>query len=448
MSNAVHALLIGRMLAGKYVIESLVGCGGMGAVYRARQLSLDKWVAIKVLHREMAGEPKFVARFEREALSSSRLDHPNTLRVVDFGEEDGLLYLVMEYVEAEDLLAVMNREWPLSDERIVHILSQVLAALAMAHDLGIVHRDLKPENILVVAGADDDGLPVDVVKVCDFGIAKVDPRLDRESEAFEPRLTVDGLAIGTPDYMSPEQARGESVDGRSDLYSVGVVLYHLLAGRVPFTGDSPLGVALQQVSDDPRPPSRFRNVDPTLEAICLRALCKRPSDRFQTAREMRRALRMALDSPTARSSCSTPPLVITRSVPTPRRASSPTERIAIRARRPSVGSRFLQAALASGTGALVAIALSMAISPIRQGIKDSLGSRYDAAQTVATALVQESRAVEAMPRDLDPAREIDITVVDRPADDPASSCDAGAPRAEPVPIHRPGLANANLTLAR
>src|SRR5262245_3759964 len=170
MSNAVHALLIGRMLAQKYVIESLVGCGGMGTVYRARQLSLDKWVAVKVLHRDMANEPKFVARFEREALSSSRLDHPNSLRVLDFGEDAGLLYLVMKYVEAQDLLALMNREWPLSDERVVHVLSQVLAALAVAHDDGIVHRDLKPENILVIAGADDDGLPVDVVKVCDFGI--------------------------------------------------------------------------------------------------------------------------------------------------------------------------------------------------------------------------------------------------------------------------------------
>src|SRR6185436_17734601 len=242
MSNA--ALLIGRTLASKYFIESLVGCGGMGTVYRARQLSLDKWVAVKVLHRDMACEPKFVARFEREALSSSRLDHPNSLRVLDFGEDAGLLYLVVEYVEAEDLLAVMNREWPLSDVRVVHILSQVLAALAVAHDDGIVHRDLKPENILVLAGADDDGLPVDVVKVCDFGIAKMAAR-SRDSNAFEPRLTVDGLAIGTPDYMSPEQARGEPVDGRSDLYSVGVVLYHLLAGRTPFTGDSALGVALQ-----------------------------------------------------------------------------------------------------------------------------------------------------------------------------------------------------------
>jgi serine/threonine protein kinase len=439
MSNAVHALLIGRTLAQKYFIESLIGCGGMGAVYRARQVSLDKWVAVKVLHREMEGEPKFVARFEREALSSSRLDHPNSLRVLDFGVDEGLSYLVMEYVEAEDLLAVMNREWPLSDERVVHILSQVLAALAVAHDMGIVHRDLKPENILVLAGADDDGLPVDVVKVCDFGIAKIASRSARDSSSFEPSLTVDGLAIGTPDYMSPEQARGEHVDGRSDLYSVGVVLYHLLAGRTPFTGDSPLGVALQHVADEPRPPSRFREIDPTLEAICLRALAKLPADRFQTAREMRRALRAAIDDGATRSSCSTPPLVISRSLLAVRRASSvPTEPVATR--RPGTRrwarSRLLHGMLATAVGAIVAFALSTAISPIRRTIQDRLGSRYEAVQTVATALVQETRVVEPV-HDFDPPRDIELW--------PPPSADAG-PAAAPADAGPPSRPKTNLTL--
>jgi serine/threonine-protein kinase len=432
MSNAVHAQLIGRTLADKYFIESLIGCGGMGAVYRARQVALDKWVAVKVLHREMEGEPKFVARFEREALSSSRLDHPNSLRVLDFGEDGGLFYLVMEYVEAEDLLGVMNREWPLSDERVVHILSQALAALAVAHDMGIVHRDLKPENILVLAGADDDGLPVDVVKVCDFGIAKV--AAPRDSGSFEPSLTVDGLAIGTPDYMSPEQARGEPVDGRSDLYSIGVVLYHLLAGRTPFTGDSPLGVALQHVADEPRPPSRFRDVHPALEAICLCALAKSPADRFQTAREMRRALRAAVEAGASRSSCSMPPLVISRAPSASRRASSaPTEPTATRApgARSLMRSRLVQGTLATGVGALVAFALSTAISPIRRGIQDRLGSRYEAAQTVATGLVQNARAVDptpvADPRDLElwpppPQHPIDVV-----------GADAGTPALSPAP---------------
>ena len=173
-------------------------------------------------------------------------------------------------------------------------LSQVLGALTAVHEIGIVHRDIKPENILVLAGKNDDGAKVDIVKVCDFGIAQVARRTLRDPRSFAPRITAGGTSIGTPDYMSPEQARGHSVDGRSDLYSVGVVLYHLLTGQTPFNADTPFGIALQQVSEAPVPPSHYRNVHPALEAVCLRALSKQPDDRFQTASEMRKALRNAL----------------------------------------------------------------------------------------------------------------------------------------------------------
>ena len=364
MSNVAHTLLIGRTLAHKYAIEELIGAGGMGAVYRARQVALDKWVAVKVLHREMASEPKFVARFKREALSASRLDHPNSLRVLDFGEDQGLLYLVMEYVEGEDLLSILERASCLEVERIVSIVSQALAALGVAHDLGIVHRDIKPENILVVPGEDDDGLPSEVIKVCDFGVAKLAPRGAADSDSFSPRLTVDGLAIGTPDYMSPEQARGEAVDGRSDLYSVGVVLYRMLAGRAPFVSDSALGVALQHVTDEPPPPSRYAQVHPGLEAICLRALAKRPADRFQTAREMRRALKGALDEARA-SSSSVPPFVLTQPGFTTQRlgSNSPAD-FGVSQARPVArkprrsGSRLRQAAVAGAGGALVAMGIA------------------------------------------------------------------------------------------
>jgi serine/threonine protein kinase len=393
MSNTVHALLIGRTLARKYAIEELIGSGGMGAVYRARQVALDKWVAVKVLHREMAGEPKFVARFKREALSASRLDHPNSLRVLDFGEDQGLLYLVMEYVEAEDLLSILDRAWPLETERIVSVVSQTLAALGVAHDLGIVHRDIKPENILVEAGVDDDGLPTDVIKVCDFGVAKLAPRGAGDADSFSPRLTVDGLAIGTPDYMSPEQARGEAVDGRSDLYSVGVVLYRMLAGRAPFISDSALGVALQHVTDEPPPPSRFADVHPGLEAICLRALAKRPADRFQTAREMRRALRGAQDE-TRASSSSVPPLVVTQPGFTTRRlgSNSPADFGASVARpnartprRPR--ARLRQAVAAAAGGALVAMAIAASPTLAQHTIEPLVAKhfgRLDPAPTVAT----------------------------------------------------------------
>jgi len=294
MSNGAQDSLIGRTLADRYVMERLLGTGAMGTVYRARQIELGTPVAIKVLHPKLATDATFVQRFEREAFATSRLDHPNALRVLDFGEDDGLFYLVTEYVEAEDLLAIMEAEWPLPEERVVAILSQVLSALVAVHEVGIVHRDLKPENILVFASTNDEGEKVDIVKVCDFGIAKVTrPTLPR-SRFFAPRLTAVGVIMGTPDYMSPEQARGQAVDGRSDLYSVGVVLYHLLAGQTPFTADSAVGIALQHVSETPVPPSRHRHVRPALDAVCLRALSKRPGDRFQTAREMRNALRSAL----------------------------------------------------------------------------------------------------------------------------------------------------------
>ncbi|MET0591825.1 MAG: protein kinase [Polyangiaceae bacterium] len=296
-STAGETELIGRTLAGKYTIECVIGTGSMGTIYRAHQIALDKPVSIKILHRELAEQRNFVERFKLEAFSASRLEHRNSLRVLDFGADGDLLYLVMEYVEADDLLIVMQREWPFPDARIVEILSQALAALAKAHDAGIVHRDIKPENILILRGTDDEGNATDLVKVCDFGIAKMAGASTSQSRPFAANLTTQGLAVGTPDYMSPEQARGESVDGRSDLYSIGVVLYHLLAGRPPFIADTPFSVAIQHVSEPPSPPSRHRAVNPALESLCLRALNKRPENRFQDAREMRRALLSTLHTP-------------------------------------------------------------------------------------------------------------------------------------------------------
>ena len=296
VASRPEAQLIGRTLAHKYTIESVIGTGSMGTIYRARQIALDKWVAVKILHRELAEQRSFVERFKLEAFSASRLEHPNSLRVLDFGEDGNLLHLVMEYVEADDLLTVMQREWPFKDARIVQIMSQALAALAKAHEVGIVHRDIKPENILILRGTDDEGNATDIVKVCDFGIAKMATAAVEQSRLFAPHLTTEGLVVGTPDYMSPEQARGEGVDGRSDLYSMGVVLYHLLSGRPPFIADTPVGIAIQHVSEPPHPPSRHRAVNPVLESICLRAMNKRPEDRFQTAREMRRAILSALAS--------------------------------------------------------------------------------------------------------------------------------------------------------
>jgi eukaryotic-like serine/threonine-protein kinase len=280
--------LVGRTLAGKFEILERIGKGSMAVLYKARQRGLDKTVAIKVMLQEIQADPMFSARFLREAKAAARLDHPNSVRVIDFGQEpDGLFYIAMEYVDGRDLSRVLAEDGELDAPRIVRILSQVLDALVVAHDMGVVHRDLKPENILVVR----DG---DLVKVCDFGMAKLVEPLARPTSKggfTVPMEMTQGLVVGTPEYMSPEQGKGGELDRRSDLYSAGVLLYRLLAGRVPFEGETPLSIVLRHVTEEPTPPSQVKpGVSPRLEAICLKALKKERGERYQTAREMRAEL--------------------------------------------------------------------------------------------------------------------------------------------------------------
>jgi serine/threonine-protein kinase len=292
--------LLGRTVSGKYKIEKFLGGGAMGAVYKARFAALDKFVALKVMHRTIAADPSFVARFHREAKAASRMDHPNSVRVIDFGEEpDGLLYIAMEYVDGRDLYRVIHEDWPISNADVGDLLMQALAAIAVGHEMGVIHRDLKPENLMILRAKNDEERDAYLVKVCDFGIAKITEKDDEPKKPDDPagrKLTTEGLVVGTPEYMSPEQAKGEKLDPRSDIYSLGVILYQLLTGRTPFTADTPLAVVLKHITEVPPAPSvHYPGVHKGLEAVCLKALSKDKNERFQTARAMRNAIREALD---------------------------------------------------------------------------------------------------------------------------------------------------------
>ncbi len=300
MSEAADPALIGRRVAGKFVVEQFLGGGAMGAVYRARDDSLERLVALKVMHPSMAVDPTFVSRFHREARAASRLDHPSSMRVIEFGEEpDGLLYIAMEYLEGRDLYKVIHEDWPLSDARIADIMMKALGAIAVAHDMGVIHRDLKPENIMILNRKDDEGS--DLVKVCDFGIAKITEKDEgapsgATPKTAGPKVTTAGLVVGTPEYMSPEQARGEKLDARSDIYSMGIILYQLLTGRTPFLAETALAVVLKHITDPPEPPRTiYPGVHPGLEAVCMRAIVKDKEQRWKGARAMRAALKAAIE---------------------------------------------------------------------------------------------------------------------------------------------------------
>ena len=278
---------IGRALAGgKLLIEQIIGRGGVGAVYKARHRELMMPVAVKVLHESFQNDVDFARRFYAEALGASRLDHTNITRVLDFGQEpDGSLYFAMEYLDGDELRALMEKEKVFSAKRIATIMMQVCAGLAHAHARGMVHRDVKPENLVIVKGHDDDGKEIDVVKVCDFGIA-----LHRASVS-----PTTGAVAGTPEYMSPEQCRADELDARSDIYAVGVILYEMATGQLPFQAEHVVGVMnKQQFSPHPLPSKLNPNVDPTLERIINKALEKEAPDRQQSMRELRAELRQLL----------------------------------------------------------------------------------------------------------------------------------------------------------
>ena len=278
--------LEGHTLDDKYRLEERLGIGGMGTVYRARHLLIDRGVAVKVLSPRFVEDEAAQMRFRREAKAAGRLQHANAVAVTDFGQTaDGYVYIVMELLEGRTLRDVLAKEAPLDTARAVALMLQTAAAVAAAHEAGIIHRDLKPANIFVVQNSE---VPA-VVKVLDFGIAKL--AAEHLDDDDPKTLTLIGAMIGTPRYMSPEQCDGVELTPAADVYSLGVILYEMLSGVVPFSGSTPLAIAMKHASEAPRPPREFVSSIPApLEEVILHALEKRPEDRPANAAEFRREL--------------------------------------------------------------------------------------------------------------------------------------------------------------
>src|SRR5215831_1573376 len=274
-----------RLLGGRYQVGELLGYGGMAEVHRGRDLRLGRDVAIKMLRTDLARDDTFQLRFRREAQNAASLNHPAIVAVYDTGEERGsageeLPYIVMEFVNGRTLKEVLAAEGRLMPRRALEIVSDICSALDFSHRHGIIHRDIKPGNVMLTQTGQ--------VKVMDFGIA-------RALASGASTMTQTSAVIGTAQYLSPEQARGESVDARSDVYATGCVLYELLCGQPPFVGDSPVSVAYQHVREDPKPPSLLnRDVSPAVDSIVLKALAKNPQNRYQSARDMRADIQRAI----------------------------------------------------------------------------------------------------------------------------------------------------------
>jgi eukaryotic-like serine/threonine-protein kinase len=377
----------GRLFDGRYDLQGKLGAGGMATVWLAEDTSLHRKVAIKVLAERYAEDEQFVERFRREAQSAAGLNHPNIVAIYDRGVAEGTYYIAMEYLEGPTLKDVIDERGGLEPTRAIAFATQILAALRFAHNHGVIHRDIKPQNVVVSA----DGR----LKVTDFGIAR----------AGASQMTEVGSIVGTAQYLSPEQARGEVVGPPSDLYSVGVVLYEMLTGRVPFDGDSAVAIAMKHLSEEPVAPSVYAPGTPrALEQVVLRALAKDAGDRYQTAEEMsadldraRRGValsprteqmtRVIAPSPTARHTRVEPPRAATRVwdrdelPPTRRAAPPPPPPPPLRPRR-SRWPWVLLAVLVLAAGAVAAVALGGVL-----GGKDTPGTTTPAFVRVPSGLV-------------------------------------------------------------
>jgi serine/threonine protein kinase len=377
-----------RLLGGRYQVGELLGYGGMAEVHRGRDLRLGRDVAIKMLRTDLARDATFQERFRREAQNSAALNHPAIVAVYDTGEEisatgEKLPFIVMEFVNGRTLKEVLAQEQRIQPRRALEIIADICAALEFSHRHGIIHRDIKPGNVMITQNGQ--------VKVMDFGIA-------RALASGATTMTQTSAVIGTAQYLSPEQARGEAVDARSDVYAAGCVLFELLVGHPPFVGDSPVSVAYQHVREDPRAPSDInREVSPDVDAIVLKALAKNPLNRYQSAQEMRAdALRavsgrpvmatpvmsqaetMALQGPPQRQWQGQGATTMQRPVPG-----------GMQPRQPERRSSWVMAVLA-GLGVLVVIVLGVALAMSRNNEKPNNNQSTQAATHPMPDLIGKS----------------------------------------------------------
>jgi len=342
----MSAVEAGTIIDGRYRVSARLGSGGMADVYLAQDTLLGRQVALKLLHHRFAEDQEFVERFRREASSAAGLSHPNVVAVFDRGEWDGTYYIAMEYLPGRSLKAVVREHGPLSPGDATDIVVQILLATRFAHKRGIIHRDIKPHNVIL----DEEGR----AKVTDFGIAR----------AGASDMTLTGSIMGTAQYLSPEQAQGHAVTESSDLYAVGVVLYELLTGQVPFEGESPVTVALKQVSVEPTPPSALNpGVSPALEAVVMRSLAKDPGARFASADEFIAALQQAREgiAPAPAFNGAPPTQTAAAALLTPPPEDEPEEEAARRRRR------ALWTAAAVAVLAIAAAAALLLLTPADSG---------------------------------------------------------------------------------
>ncbi|MDQ4011480.1 MAG: Stk1 family PASTA domain-containing Ser/Thr kinase [Actinomycetota bacterium] len=389
-----------RLLSERYELGETLGYGGMSEVHRGRDVRLDRDVAVKVLRADLARDPQFQHRFRREAQNAASLNHPAIVAVYDTGEtvsEYGPLpYIVMEFVDGRTLRDIVKTEGPMGEQRAMETMADVCAALDFSHRNGIIHRDVKPANVMITtAGA---------VKVMDFGIAR--------ALADGQGVTQTAAVIGTAQYLSPEQARGEQVDARSDVYAAGCVLYELITGDPPFTGDSPVAVAYQHVREDPTPPSHQNpDVSAAVDAIVLKAMSKNPANRYQSAAEMRTDLIRVLSGQRQLA-----PMVMTDADRTLMLDSAPTVAIRPSRYRPEPGGRPPDERSGRGLWVLTTVVVAALIALLLLLFTDLFGGGpkpialpnvvgqpvVPAEQTLNAAGFQtERRPVESTPEDLD-----------------------------------------------